>query len=105
VAAHVAGQRTRELGIRLALGAGRRELLSLLVSQSLVLALAGAGLGLAGALASTRALVSLLEGVAPTDPPTLAAGALGLVALVVLAAYLPARRASRLDPMWALRSE
>jgi putative ABC transport system permease protein len=105
VASYVAGQRTRELGIRLALGAGRRELLGLLVSQSLVLALAGAGLGLAGALASTRALGSLLAGVAPTDPPTLVAGALGLVAIVVLAAYLPARRASRREPMWALRRE
>jgi len=105
VAAHVAGQRTRELGIRLALGAGRRELLSLLVGQSLGLAVAGAGLGLAGALASTRALASLLAGVAPTDPPTLVAGVLGIVALVVLAAYLPAWRASRLDPMWALRRE
>lgn len=105
VAAHVAGQRTRELGIRLALGAARRELMSLLVWQSLGLALAGAGLGLAGALASTRALASLLVGVTPTDPPTLVAGALGLLAVVVLAAYLPARRASRLDPTWALRSE
>jgi len=101
----VAGQRTRELGIRLALGAERRELLSLLVSQSLGLALAGAGLGLAGALASARALASLLAGVTPTDPPTLVTGALGLVAVVVVAAYLPARRASRLDPTWALRSE
>ncbi len=105
VAAHVAGQRTRELGIRIALGAGRSDLLGLLVSQSLALALAGAGVGLAGALASARLLASLLEGVGPTDPPTLIAGAITLVALAVLAAWLPARRASRLDPVWALRRE
>jgi putative ABC transport system permease protein len=105
VAAHEAGRRTLELGIRLALGAGRRELLLLLASQSLVLALAGTGLGLAGAFASTRVLGSLLVGVAPTDPLTLIASALGLTTIAVFAASWPAWKAARLDPVWALRRE
>lgn len=105
VAAQVANLRTRELGIRIALGAERRDLRRLLVWQSLGLALVGTVIGLVGALASTRVLTSLLEGVTSTDLPTLAVGAITLTALTVLAAWLPARRASRLDPVWALRRE
>lgn len=105
VAAHEAGERMLELGIRQALGAGHRELLSLLVAQSFRVSLAGAGLGLAGALASTRVLARYLAGVAPTDPATFVVVVLGLLAVAVLAACLPAWRASRLDPMRALRAE
>jgi len=98
-------QRTQELGIRMALGARRRDLLKLVLWQGLRLASLGVASGLAMALALTRLMQGLLFGVGATDPLIfgLATGLLALVAL--LACYLPARRATRLDPLAALRCE
>ena len=98
-------QRTRELGIRLALGAPRRRLLAEVVGHGVALALLGVGIGLVGALALTRLLQGLLFGVAPTDPAIFAATPVILAGVAVLASCLPARRATRVDPMIALRSE
>ena len=98
-------QRTRELGIRLALGAPRRRVVGQIVWQSLALTLIGVGIGLLGGLALTRLLRGLLFGVAPTDPVVFAATALSLAAVGIVASCLPARRASRVDPMVALRSQ
>ena len=97
--------RTREFGIRIALGADRRSVLRLVVDRALVLAGLGVLLGLAGAFAVTRTLRGLLYGVGPSDPWALAAAGLVLFWVTVAASYLPARRATRADPMVALRSE
>ncbi|HEY7505024.1 MAG TPA: ABC transporter permease [Gemmatimonadales bacterium] len=105
VLSYAVTQRTRELGIRLALGAPRRRVLGQIVGQSLALTLVGIGIGLAGGLGLTRLLRSLLFGVAPTDPAVFAATAVSLAAVGIAASCLPARRASRVDPMIALRSE
>jgi putative ABC transport system permease protein len=98
-------QRTRELGIRIALGAAPAVVRRMVVGQGLGLAASGLALGLVGAIALTRLMKSLLYGVAPTDPLTYAGVAAVLVGVAVLASYLPARRATRVDPMIALRSE
>ncbi len=98
-------QRTREIGIRLALGAPRAGVVGMVVGRGLALALAGAAVGLAGALGLSRLLRGLLFGVGPTDPVTFAAAPAVLLAVAALASYLPARRAARVDPMIALRSE
>jgi putative ABC transport system permease protein len=105
VMAVVAVQRTKEIGIRMALGARRRDVLALVVRQGFALAAAGLVIGVAGALALTRVLRSLLFSVSATDPAVFAS-IVGLLALVaLLACYLPARRAARVDPMVALRHE
>jgi len=98
-------RRTREIGIRMALGAESRDVLRLVVGQGITLAIVGAVVGVAAALAVTRFLSSMLFGVKPSDPATFVAIA-ALLALVALAAsYIPARRATRVDPMVALRYE
>jgi len=97
-------QRTKEIGIRVALGATRQNVLRLVVGQGVGLAVTGGALGLLGALATTRVLRSLLYGVAPSDPATLVAIVVVLVVAVIVASWLPARRAAGVHPAEALRS-
>lgn len=98
-------QRTREIGVRLALGAQRRDVLSLVVGQGLKLALLGVASGLIAALVVARFLASLLYGVTATDPVAFIGVSLLLLLVAVLASWLPARRAARTDPMTALRHD
>jgi putative ABC transport system permease protein len=98
-------QRTREIGMRLALGAQRHHILSLVISHGVRLSLLGAVIGIAGAFAATRLVSSLLFGVTPSDPMTFTGVSLLLLFVGVLASWLPARRATRVDPMQALRYE
>jgi len=98
-------ERRHEIGIRMALGAGRGDVLRLVVGRGLRLVLAGVVIGLAAAQALTRVMSSMLYGVSATDPATLTMISLGLIALTLLASYLPARRATEVDPMTALRCE
>lgn len=103
--AYEVARRTREIGIRSALGAQRRDVLALIGRQGLALVICGALLGLAGALGVTRLLASLLYGVTPSDPLTFAGVCLLLMLVAATACYIPARRAMRVDPMVALRYE
>lgn len=105
VISYSASQRSHEIGIRMALGASRSEVLRLIVFDGLKLTALGLAFGLAGALILARLMSSLLYGVAPRDPATLAGGAILLAAVALLASYIPARRAMRVDPMAALRYE
>jgi predicted permease len=105
VIAYVVGQRTREIGIRMALGAQRKNVLYLILWQGARLALAGVCVGIAGALTLTRLMTKLLYGVSATDPITFAGLALILVAVAIAACWLPARKAMRVDPVVALRYE
>jgi predicted permease len=98
-------QRTREIGVRLALGATRREVLGLVVRQGMTLTLAGLGLGIVGALGATRLMRGLLYQTEPLDPVTFASVPGILAVVTLLACYLPARRAASVEPMAALRSE
>jgi putative ABC transport system permease protein len=105
VISYAARQRTHELGIRMALGAQRRDVLALILMQGFKLTLSGIGLGLAAAVALTRWLESLLFGVRPTDALTFAVIALLLVGVALLACWIPARRATKVDPLMALRHQ
>ena len=105
VISYSASQRTHEIGIRMALGASRSEVLRLVMLDGLRLTALGLAFGLAGALVLARLMSSLLYGVAPRDPATLAGVAILLAAVALLASYIPARRAMRVDPMTALRYE
>jgi ABC-type antimicrobial peptide transport system permease subunit len=98
-------RRTREIGVRMALGAGRGDVLGMVLRESLMLAISGVMVGVAGALAVTRYTSSMLWGLTPHDPTTIVGAAALLLAVTLLAAYVPARRAARVDPMTALRAE
>ncbi|MGH9938491.1 MAG: ABC transporter permease, partial [Blastocatellia bacterium] len=105
VMSYAVSQRTREIGVRMALGAGAKEIFKLIVGHGLLLTLIGVGVGLALALVATRFLSSLLYSVSAIDPLTFAGVTLLLVAVAFLACYFPARRAMKTDPMVALRCE
>jgi predicted permease len=105
VISYMVSERTHEIGIRLALGAQRRNILHIIVRQGFGLALAGAALGLVCALIVSHLMAGLLYGVSPTDPLTFASVALLFIGVALLACYIPARRAIRVDPLVALRHE
>ena len=98
-------QRTREIGIRVALGARPGAVLGLVMSQSALLSLGGIAIGLAGAMWTTQYLQGLLFGLTPLDPATFAGAALLFLAVATVASYVPARRATTVDPSVALRAE
>jgi putative ABC transport system permease protein len=98
-------QRQREIGVRMALGAQRFDVLNLVAGHGMRLVLIGTFIGLLGSFALTRVLTSVLFNVAPTDPLTFAAVTLSLCVVALLACYIPARRATKIDPMVALRNE
>jgi putative ABC transport system permease protein len=98
-------QRTREIGIRIAVGGKARDILSLVLGESARLIALGVGIGLLGSLVAARLLATLLYSTSPTDPVTLAATTLSLAAVALLACYVPARRATRIDPLNALRAQ
>jgi putative ABC transport system permease protein len=102
VMAHTVGQRTQEIGLRMALGAGQGQVMGLVLRQGLALVGAGVVLGVAGALAVSRFVGSLLFGSA-YDPVSFVTASLALIAVAAIASFLPARRASRVDPLVALR--
>ena len=105
VMAYTVSQRTREIGIRMALGAEKSDVLGMVVRQGMLLVGAGVALGLAGAMAVTRFAVSVLFGVSATEPLTFAVVTMLLLGAALLACYIPSRRAAKVDPVVALRWE
>jgi len=105
VIAYSVSQRSHEIGVRMALGAARGDVVLLVLRQAMLLAAIGVGAGLAGAIGLTRFLSGLLYEVRPIDLPTMASVGVVLAAVACLASFLPARRATRLDPVAALRFE
>ncbi|HYH46753.1 MAG TPA: FtsX-like permease family protein, partial [Thermoanaerobaculia bacterium] len=105
VLSYLVGQRTREIGVRMALGASGRQVLQMVVGQGLGAVAVGLGVGIAGAFALSRVVRSLLANVSPTDPVAFAVAPVVLALVALVASVLPARRASRLDPVRALRKD
>ena len=105
VISYIVSERTRDIGIRLALGAERGKILAMVLRQGLGLAMEGAALGLVGSVIVSHLMAGLLYGVMPTDPLTFVGVTLVLTAVALAACYIPARRAMRVDPMIALRCE
>jgi ABC-type antimicrobial peptide transport system permease subunit len=105
VAAYAMAQRTKEIGIRVALGAAKRDVSRLVVSQTLWPTLIGIAVGIGGASLATRLVASMVYGVTPLDPSTFAVAVLALVAVALAATWVPVRRATRIDPLTALRYE
>jgi putative ABC transport system permease protein len=105
VIAYSVSQRTQELGIRMALGAQKRHVLKLVLVQGMTLTLIGVAIGIAGAFVLTNLLSSLLYGVKPTDPLTFGTVSFILISAAMLACYFPAKRATKVDPIVALRYE
>ncbi len=105
VISYAVAQRTHELGIRTALGATRNDVLTMIVRQGLVLVLLGVAIGITAAVGLTRVIASQLFGVTPTDPATFAAASVVFVGIALLACSIPARRATKVDPLVALRAE
>ena len=105
VMSYSVARRTNEIGIRMALGARSADVLSLVMRESMTMVGVGVAIGLAGALAASRLVATLLFGLAPTDPLTMAAAVGVMIVVSGFAGYLPARRAARVDPMVALRYE
>jgi predicted permease len=102
---YTVARRTNEIGIRMALGAGRRNILAMVVRETLLMVAPGVAIGIVAALAATRVISSMLYNLKPGDPLTIAASAAVMMAVALFAGFLPARRASRVDPMEALRYE
>jgi putative ABC transport system permease protein len=105
VISYTVAQRTREMGIRLALGANRKTIVKMIVGNGTLLACTGVSIGLAAAFLLSRLVASLLYGVGPTDPLTFLCAPIALIAIAVLASYLPARRAANVDPVVTLRRD